>query len=149
MELSSAYGDLLGRRPIRVRCCNTRIWRSRRTPCVVIITPRFVRIIRAPRLLIPLLVKYLNVCRNEPRRFCGISLKGGSCSGYRPPLFGVVSLNSNSPLMRRVVSRLLPLSPQPFIRWQICLCSVAGKNTRNPCLPADPFLFGLECDQLL
>ena len=143
MELSSAHGYPLGRRPIRVRWCNTRIWRSRRTPC------GFVRITRAPCLLIPLLVKYLNVCRSEPRRFCGISLKGGSCSGYRPPLFGVVSLNSNSPLMRRVVSRLLPLSPQPFIRWQICLCSVAGKNTRNPCLPADPFLFGLEYDQPL
>ena len=105
-------------------------------PCVVTITPRFVRITRVPRLLIPLLVKYLNVCRNEPRRFCGISLKGGSCSGYRPPLFGVVSLNSNSPLMRRVVSGLLPLSPQPFIRWQVCLVLWPKKTQETPvCRP--------------
>ena len=36
--------------------------------------------------LIPLLVKYPNDCRSQPRGF-GISLKGGSCPGNRPPPF--------------------------------------------------------------
>ena len=124
------------RKRIRVRCCNTRNWRSRRTPLCCGDNPPVRTHHTSPRLLVPLLVKYLNVCQSEPRRFCGISLKGGSCSGYPPPLFGVVSLNSNSPLMRRVVSGLLPLSPQPFIRWQICLVLWPEKTQETPvCRP--------------
>ena len=94
------------------------------------------------------MVEYLNVCRNEPRRFEASASRGGVVRGtVRPPLLEC-KLNSNSPLMRRVVRGLPPLT-SALHSLTICLCLCPGKTRRNPCLAAGPIWIGLECDQLL
>ena len=73
------------------------------------------------------------------------------CSGHPSPPFERPSWAKSPPHAWKGKSpTLLPLSLRPLVGWSyVAFASVIRKKTqRNPCLPADPYLIGLESDQL-